>query len=127
MLEKSPIPEPRQKIDREDVVRKTSVNTVVSAKDLSLLEDAGAKTGYTVSVIAREGQDYTYWIEKHKGEEGRRERERIIRRGENVQVTRKLTPGEVAISIKAPEGRTDYTPFWHTFNTLKSTPTKRKS
>jgi hypothetical protein len=123
MPEKEPLPEKLRDVNKGEV-KKPTVDTVVGAKELSLYQEAAAITGYTVSVLAKEGQDFTHWIEKSKGGENR---ERMkIERGERVQVTRKLTPGEVAISIKPPQGAIDHSPFWDAYRALQPTPTKQK-
>jgi hypothetical protein len=124
MSEKQPYPDPRSIKEIQGEVRKTTVDTVVDAKELSLYQEAAARTGFNLSVVAREGQDYTYSIEKDNGEGSRQPRN--IRKGEIVQVTRKLTPGEVAISVKAPQGRIDYATFWDAYRALKPTPPGKK-
>jgi hypothetical protein len=115
--------------ERKGVARKTSVDTVVLAKELSLLEEAAARTGYHLSVVAREGQNYSYTIDRSTETDTVTDRvgRDYMTKEKQFEVTRKLIPGEVAISVSAPQGRTDYTPFWHTYNALKPTPPGKKA
>jgi len=103
---------------------KTSVNTFIDVKNLPLYEEVAAKTGYTVSIIAREGEPFTFRRNKYTRISDHSERDYYHNEKyqEKVQDTIMLKHDEIAISIIRPQDQQDHSPFWKAFDALKPTP-----
>jgi hypothetical protein len=102
---------------------KATVSSQVTMDQLKQYQQAAEQTGFRITTLAREGQNYTSWSTARKlkscGEE-----EKIT--GEKTPRTIQVSPGHVAISIKPPEGETNFAPFWKAYNALTPPPTGQK-
>ncbi len=98
-FEQTPITPPR------DII--TSVPTL---DRLSQYEQAAANSGYKVTVIAREGENYTSWTPL-KDASG-------MRTGGWTPITEVVMPGRIAIAIEKSEDQISHSPFWRAYEAL---------
>ncbi|HCM37907.1 MAG: hypothetical protein UV61_C0028G0006 [Candidatus Gottesmanbacteria bacterium GW2011_GWB1_43_11] len=105
---------------KADLLRKTPgpyITSNIKLEQLPLYQQAALQTGYSLSVIAREGEPYTFLAPGSM-------RGAITRVAEPKTIT--IQPGFVAIYVEKPQDKIDFSPFWDAFKALNPTPPQAK-
>lgn len=95
------------KFERREPLISGIVSNVIKSDELSLYEQAAQKTGFELSVKAREGQPHTFWFGRGGWEE---------------KLMRTVTIGKdfLGINITRPVGQKDHSAFWAEYRKLQA-------
>ena len=95
----------------------TTVTEVTQEGRLPLLQQVAEQTGFSVAVVAREGEQHSFWgLDYEDGGD-----ELVPTR--RVKRTTTIQPGFIAVSISKPGNyKGDHEPFWNAYNVLRQAP-----
>ena len=87
------------------VRRPVEIRTMIGVDQLPLYQQVGSETGFTIQVIAREGEQYDFLYHDPDGSKSKRS---LV-----------IEKGKLGIEITKPDGESDHAPFWQAYDRLK--------
>ena len=98
-----------------DSGQKWQVSANTSLDNLPLYQQAAEQTGFAVTIVAREGEPFSFDRPIFVFRDGRR-----TATGQTKPATITMEPGRIGITIRKPSGNGDFSPFWKKFGELRA-------